>query len=140
MQEVMVWDTGLVWDTGPAPGGCIEMSAVKLISKEWETERKGEGWVKGQENQPHPSNRSKFSYSGPSEIPWQCLYPEVCSDRARGSCFKIGVRLGVRNKFFTLRVGRHWSRLPREAVETPSLKVLKTRLDGALGNLSSRGS
>lgn len=28
-----------------------------------------------------------------------------------------------------------WHRLPREAVDAPSLEVLKARLDGALGNL-----
>jgi len=28
-----------------------------------------------------------------------------------------------------------WSRLPREAVDAPSLKVFKIRLDGALGSL-----
>ncbi|KFQ24718.1 hypothetical protein N332_09722, partial [Mesitornis unicolor] len=44
-------------------------------------------------------------------------------------------RLDIRKKFFTVRVVRHWHRLPREVVDTPSLKVFKARLDRALGNL-----
>ncbi|KFQ11495.1 hypothetical protein N329_02822, partial [Haliaeetus albicilla] len=44
-------------------------------------------------------------------------------------------RLDVRKKFFTLRLERHWNRLPREAVDAPSLAVFKARLDGALSNL-----
>ncbi|KFQ33862.1 hypothetical protein N332_12470, partial [Mesitornis unicolor] len=44
-------------------------------------------------------------------------------------------RLDMRKKFFTVRVMRHWHRLPREAVDAPSLEVFKARLDRALGNL-----
>ncbi|KFQ26579.1 hypothetical protein N332_05800, partial [Mesitornis unicolor] len=44
-------------------------------------------------------------------------------------------RLEIRKKFFTVRVVRHWHRLPREAVDAPSLEVFKARLDRALGNL-----
>ncbi|KFQ21863.1 hypothetical protein N332_04672, partial [Mesitornis unicolor] len=44
-------------------------------------------------------------------------------------------RLDIRRKFFTVRVVRHWHRLPREAVDVPSLEVFKAHLDKALGNL-----
>jgi len=35
-----------------------------------------------------------------------------------------------------MRVVRQWHRLPREAVDAPSLEVLKARLNVALGSLS----
>ena len=44
-------------------------------------------------------------------------------------------RSDIRSKLFILRVVRHWHRLPRAAVDAPSLEVLKARLDGALGSL-----
>ncbi|KFR15107.1 hypothetical protein N306_04250, partial [Opisthocomus hoazin] len=44
-------------------------------------------------------------------------------------------RSAIRKKSFTMRVVRHWNRLPREAVDAPSLEVFKARLDRALSNL-----
>ena len=43
--------------------------------------------------------------------------------------------LDLRKKLFTVRVVRHWPRLPRAAVGAPSLAVLKARLNGAGSNL-----
>ncbi|KFW09298.1 hypothetical protein N326_08600, partial [Eurypyga helias] len=43
--------------------------------------------------------------------------------------------LDIRKKFFPQRVGRPWDRLPREAVDAPSLEVSKARLDEAWSNL-----
>ena len=43
--------------------------------------------------------------------------------------------MDVKGNFFTERVVRCWNRLPREAVDAPSLEVLKTRLDTVPSNL-----
>jgi len=41
----------------------------------------------------------------------------------------------MRKNFFTLRVMEHWNRLPKEAVESPSLEIFKICLDEVLFNL-----
>ena len=55
----------------------------------------------------------------------------------RGNSFKLKegrFRLYIRKKYFTVKVVRHWNRLPREA-EDASLEVFKARLDESLSNL-----
>ena len=60
------------------------------------------------------------------------LFPVVPSDRTRGNGHKLKPRklqLNLRKNFFPLRVTEPWPRLPREAVESPSLEIFQTRLD-----------
>ena len=41
----------------------------------------------------------------------------------------------MQKNFFTVRVMEHWDRVPREAVESPSMEIFKTRLDTYLCDL-----
>ena len=77
---------------------------------------------------------TKEAYRKDQEV----FFSRECSGKTRCNGFELKEGTSILDtgkKFFTVSVVRHWHRLSREAVDVPSLKSYRARLDGALGSL-----
>jgi len=66
------------------------------------------------------------------------LFSVVCGDRSSGNTHNLEHRKFctiMQRNFFPVQVTEHWNRLPREAVDSPSLETFKALLDTYLCSL-----
>ena len=117
---------------------CVQRRSTKLLksleNKSSEERLRELGLFSLEEAEGRPYRSLQLPERGCSKV-GVGLFSQVTSDRMRGNGLKLHqgrFRLGIRKYVFIERVVRHWIRLPREVVESPSLELFKRLVDVAL--------